>query len=97
MAPQSGPFNAPVAAFVDEGMKVQGWLPVNDHQGATYEELIEIVRLEAMTRSLAGQIEGAALMIQLSAPDGRDGVGVQIHTRKSSVMLVFPWLPIGRR
>jgi hypothetical protein len=88
-APASGPFNAPVCAFVDGDMNLEPWHVLHHHRGSTYAELIQIIRLEAMTRSVAGLIEGAALMMEL-ASDGRKAVGIQIHTRQSSKMLVFP-------
>jgi hypothetical protein len=94
--PRIGPFNAPCGAIVGQDMQVEGWSSANRHDGLTYEELIETVRLEAMARSSAGQIEGAALSIYLQSPDGGEAVGIQIHTRRSSVAYLYRVTPGGR-
>ena len=87
--PPCGPFLAPRAVFIDDRRVLEPWVPTYDEH-ATFEDLIESIRVEANARSSAGLIEGAALMLPLKDLQGRVGMGVQIHTRMSSTTFVFP-------
>jgi hypothetical protein len=87
--PRPGPFNAPYGAFIDVGGEVSGWISVNYREGLTYDELIEAVRLEAMSWAVTGRLAGAALMVCATGPNGQDGLIVQIETRKSRLTLLY--------
>jgi hypothetical protein len=87
--PRPGPFHSPYGAFVDKRMRVEGWISGNHHEGLTYTELIEMVRLEAMTRASGGLLEGAALMVYVTGPNDEDRLVLQIETRKSKVTYFF--------
>ena len=87
---QYGPFNAPCGAFVTNDMHLESWSSANRHDGLTYEELLETVRLELMAQSSAGLIAGAALLICVHREDGEEALGLQIETRQSSIAYIFP-------
>jgi hypothetical protein len=87
--PRPGPFNSPYGAFIDIGGEVSGWISVNYREGLMYDELIEAVRLEAMSRALSGRLAGAALMVCATGPGGKDGLILQIETRKSKLTLLY--------
>ena len=93
----AGPFNAPCGAFLKLDGQVEFWLSVNHHPGRTCEELLALVRQEALARSRAGDILGAGLLTVLNSPDGRRrALGMQIHTLQSFEMLIFECAPDGR-
>lgn len=93
--PRPGPFNSPYGAFLDVDGPVTGWISANHRQGLTYQELIEAVRIEAMSRATSGRLAGAALMVSATGPDGQDGLMVQLQTRTSNVTLLYEFTRSG--
>jgi hypothetical protein len=88
--PRCGPFVAPRAAFVGREMNLEPWSPLSRVTGATYGDLIDVIRDEARARSAAGSIIGAALVVKLENPSGRVAIGIQVHTHRSKETFVLP-------
>ncbi|MFC1642083.1 hypothetical protein ACFL5O_05260 [Myxococcota bacterium] len=80
----------PHGLFLSEDGQLDFFLPSEKDRDAEPDDLLELVRLEAMSRAISGSLAGAALLARVESSEGDSAVATQIQTASMSLMLLHP-------